>query len=151
MIFSFMEIFAQSLSPELISSSGDSFSNATYQLDWSVGEVLTTTHVSGNIIITQGFHQNNYVITTVESFETQIDMIIYPNPTTNFINLQIENELYEKMQYQLTDITGKILQIRQIVNMTEQIDFSIYSNGIYLLSVFQNNQIIKSFKIQKIN
>ena len=56
--------FSQTANPELISSGGDSFSNTTYLLDWSIGECVTATHSEGDYVITQGFHQDTYVITT---------------------------------------------------------------------------------------
>ena len=58
--------FSQTASPELVNSAGDSFTNETYQLDWSIGECITATHSEGDYVITQGFHQESYVITAVE-------------------------------------------------------------------------------------
>ncbi len=53
------------------------------------------------------------------------------------------------MQYSVTDINGKILQTEEVTNETEQLNFSNYSNGVYFLTITQENQLIKSFKIIK--
>lgn len=50
-------INAQSVSPEVISSSGDYFVGANGSLSWTLGEIATETFISGNIILTQGFQQ----------------------------------------------------------------------------------------------
>ena len=50
-------INAQSTSPQLTTSSGAYYSNATTSLSWTVGEIATETFASGNNILTQGFQQ----------------------------------------------------------------------------------------------
>ncbi len=142
---------SQTASPELVSSAGESFYNSTYQLDWSVGECITATHTKDEIVITQGFHQDRYIITTaIENLQNiEINISIYPNPTTEFINIRIESSKTESLQYILTDISGKILQCKKAENNIEQIDFSTFTSGIYFLTVKQENQIINSFKIMK--
>ena len=141
--------YSQVASPELISSAGDNFSNATYQLDWSIGECVTATHSAGSSVITQGFHQDSYIITAIEDLATDINIFVYPNPTTNFVSLQIESSKVESMQYILTDINGKVLLNAEVLNNIEQFNFSAYTSGIYFLTVKQENQTIKSFKIIK--
>ena len=142
---------SQTASPELVSSAGESFNNSTYQLDWSVGECVTATHTTNEFIITQGFHQDRYVITTaIQNLQNAIiNISVFPNPTTDIISLQIENSKTKNLQYTLTDISGKILQNKEIESNIEQLDFSTFTNGIYFLTVKQENQIIKSLKIVK--
>jgi len=50
-------ITAQSVSPEVISSSGDYFEGANASLSWTLGEIATETLSAGDIILTQGFQQ----------------------------------------------------------------------------------------------
>jgi len=140
---------SQTASPELVSSSGDSFNNTSYQLDWSVGECVTATHSAGDYVITQGFHQNTYVITSVEDLRPEIEMTVYPNPTSDFISLKVESSKVEDLQYSITDFSGKVLQTENFAGDIEQINFSSYANGTYLISISQNNQLIKSFQIIK--
>lgn len=141
---------AQTASPQLVSSAGDSFNNTSYRLDWSIGECVTETHSAGTYIITQGFHQNTYIITAVEDFKSEIEMSVYPNPTSDFISLifaKVKN--FGKVSYTVTDLSGKVLQYNDFANETEQIDFSTYANGTYLISISENNKQIKSFQIIK--
>ena len=146
----FAEIaIGQTLDTKLISSSGDSFNNSSYQLDWSIGECVTTTFTSSDFIITQGFHQNSYQVMSVEDLRVDIEIKVYPNPTANFVNLKIENSKIENMQYILTSVYGKILQTRKITKDQEQVDFSNFTMGTYFISILENNQLIKTFKIIK--
>ena len=139
---------AQMASPELVSSSGDSFNNTSYQLDWSIGECITATHSAGNYVLTQGLHQDSYVITSVEDLATDINISVYPNPTTGLINLTVfENQ--SCLTVTVSDLNGKVLQEVEVINKVEQLNFSDYANGIYFLAVKLENQLIKSYKIIK--
>ncbi len=141
---------AQTASPQLVSSAGDSFNNTSYRLDWSIGECVTETHSAGTYIITQGFHQNTYIITAVEDFKSEIEMSVYPNPTSDFITLNFsEIQNAGKVSYSITDLSGKVLQTADMKSDFEQIDFSTYANGTYLISISENNKQIKSFQIIK--
>jgi len=50
-------VAAQSLSPEVIASSGDYYENANASLSWTLGEIATETYSGGSNILTQGFQQ----------------------------------------------------------------------------------------------
>ncbi len=143
--------FSQTASPELVSSSGNSFNNTTYQLDWSIGECITASHDAGNYEITQGFHQDRYVIiTAIENLHNnEINISVFPNPTTDLISLKVQCSKRESIKYTLTDISGKVLQTEKVKSDIEQLNFSTYTNGVYFLSVRQENQLVKSFKIIK--
>ena len=147
--FALLGANAQTASPELLSSAGDSFNNTSYQLDWSIGECVTATHSAGSYVITQGLHQNSYVVTSVEDLRADIEMSVYPNPTTDFISLKVESSKVESMQYSITDFSGKVLQTSNFAGDIEQINFSNYASGTYFITVKENNQLIKSFKIIK--
>ncbi len=141
---------AQTASPELVSSTGDSFKNTNYGLDWSIGECVTATHSSGSYIITQGFHQNSYVVTAVEDFAKNINITVYPNPTSDFISLYFpRSERFGNVKLTVTDLNGKILQQAKVTSNKKQLNFSDYINGVYFLYVKQKNKLIKSFKIIK--
>ena len=146
----FTEIaIGQTLDMKLISSLGDSFNNSSYQLDWSIGECVTTSFASSDFLITQGFHQNSYQIMSVKDLRVDIEIKVYPNPTTNFVNLKVENSKIENMQYILTSVYGKVLQLKKITKNQEQINFSNVTTGIYFISISKNNQLIKTLKIIK--
>ena len=51
--------------------------------------------------------------------------------------------------YTITDFSGKVLQTAKVRSDIEQINFSNYTAGTYFITVQENNQLIKSFKIMK--
>ena len=141
---------SQTAAPELVSSSGDSFSNTTYQLNWSIGECVTATHSAGNYVITQGFHQNTYVITSVKDLRGDINMFVFPNPTTDLVTIDFPtSEGHGNVKIIVTDFSGKALHTYNFAGDIEQINFSNYVAGTYFITIKENNQLIKSFKIIK--
>ena len=143
-------IMSQTIALDLAGTSGDSFKNTTYELDWSVGECVIETVTGRNYMLTQGFHQSNYEITAIKTVEQNvIDVSLYPNPVPDLIHLRINNKNSSGCKYRLTDGLGKTLQTGLVDQTEENIDFSNYKPGTYFLIVNQNNQIIKSLQIIK--
>jgi len=146
-------LVSQTVNLELVTSSGESFRNTTYQLDWSIGESITKTHSAGNYILTQGFHHGHYEITAIDNLvDTDVNISVFPNPTSDFVSVKLQNlstsEIPSGILF-LTDLKGKVL-LQEKMNKTEkQLDFSIFSPGIYFLSLKQENSLLKTFKIIK--
>ncbi len=62
-IISAVVLNAQSVSPEVIASAGESFQGTSMKIDWTLGEIAVTTIQNGERVITQGFHQPYFTIT----------------------------------------------------------------------------------------
>jgi len=86
---------AQTMSQQLVSSAGDTYKNATYQLDWSMGEIQIETYSNGIVLLTQGFHQGSITVTAImQTTEQQFQISVFPNPasTTLYYEVMPENE-----------------------------------------------------------
>jgi len=124
--------FGQHLSPSVIGSAGASFSNSTANIDLTVGEVIIKTF-SSNTILTQGFHQGDLKVNTL-LVDIAIKLKIYPNPTTNF--LIVESEENVNADILVYDINGKLVIIDKLINeQQKQLDFSFLNPGNYLLHI----------------
>lgn len=66
---------------------------------------------------------------------------IYPNPLTNYLNIESIND---KLEMKIYDINGKILFYNKIKTNQIRIDMSSFENGFYILSI--NNQRFKIIK-----
>jgi len=65
--------FGQSVSPDVIATSGDYFQNANVSLSWTMGELITETFSNGNIALTQGFQQPLSI--TIHGID--LDVLVY--------------------------------------------------------------------------
>jgi len=118
---------------------------------YSVGQVVYTTNTGSNGSVALGV-QNPYEISIVTGIEVktiQLEMVVYPNPTTDFIKLKVENLEASALKFQLYDVQGKVLINNQINDNTTTLKMINYPKGIYFLKVADNNTVIKTFKIIK--
>ena len=125
--------FGQILSPSVVSSSGDSYSNGGVIMDYTLGEIVIETFSNNANILTQGFHQGDLKVTTAV-VNLDIKTRIYPNPTTNFIIIELEKNVNADIL--VYDINGKIV-IKDKLNdeRQKQLDFSFLTQGNYLLHI----------------
>jgi len=124
--------FGQILSPSVIGSAGASFSNSTAKTDLTVGELVIETF-SNNTILTQGFHQGDLKVST-DVVNIGIKTKVYPNPTTNFLIVELEKTVNADIL--VYDINGKIVIKDKLNNeQQKQLDFSFLGQGNYLLHI----------------
>lgn len=75
---------------------------------------------------------------------------IYPNPTSDLINIELSNIIHSDIELALYDITGRKIIARKSTNSQKYVmDISKLSSGIYLLNVLTDAVNIKSVKIIK--
>ena len=142
-------LFAQE-SP--IASGGDA-SGVGGSSSYSVGQVVYTTNYGTNEFMVQGVQQpyEISVVTTIEQIqEINLSFNVYPNPTTDFLTLSIDNFESSILNFQLFDITGKVLADEQIHNENIKITMKNLPKATYFLKVNENNKTIKTFKTFKI-
>lgn len=75
---------------------------------------------------------------------TQIEIVsIYPNPVKNELNIKIASPVNDKVELQLTDISGKVLVRREVSLMSGDNVFNIpvaqFAQGVYLIKTICAN------------
>ena len=77
------------------------------------------------------------------------DVMVYPNPSSDKLTLDLGNIKLSLLSYQLNDASGKLIENKEISNAIETIDMNNLPCATYFLKVSNNNNEIKSFKIIK--
>lgn len=127
---------AQSISPEVIASAGEHFDNGTTQLSWTLGEVVIDTYDNGTNILTQGFHQTELTITSVEETLSDVRLNMYPNPTSEFLNIELGNN-EKDINLQLFDMSGKLIH-KDVINAYDtkyELPMQSVATGKYLIQM----------------
>jgi hypothetical protein len=132
-------------------ATGGSASGSGGTVTYSVGQVAYTTNQGANGTVAQGVQQpfEISVVTGNGNNNINLEIVAYPNPTTDFLTLNINNYDLTNFSYQLFDAGGKIIESRKITSVSETIRMGKLPGGIYFLRVINNNQTIKTFKIIK--
>lgn len=149
-VFSFH--FNTSLAQETTTSSGGDAIGTGGSSSYSVGQVLYTTNTGTNGSVAQGVQQP-YEISIVTAIEDAKDInvsfSVYPNPTTDFLKINLGNYTFENLIYQLFDANGKLLETNTINKNETNVEMSNNSRGMYLLKIINNNKELKTFRIIK--
>ena len=83
-------------------------------------------------------------------------LIVYPNPTSNIVNVEfgMENGEMGDVKIQLYDVYGKLLDATNVVGannhsplQTAQIDLSRYANGVYVLKAVADGKTVGVRKV----
>lgn len=136
-------MFAQSLTPTVISSTGGFSSNANGSLSYTVGEMtMVQTFTAGGNILTQGFQQpNDNLVGILDMTEDEFgSFAVYPNPAVDNLWFgfqfpeagQIAVAVYDVLGQKVADVyngsytTGKTTEGTQVVD---------YAAGSYYLSL----------------
>jgi hypothetical protein len=116
---------------------------------YTVGQVVYTTGTGTNGSVEQGVQQPFEISTTLGVNETTInlELSVYPNPTTDFLTLKVEK--LENLHYQLIDMQGKLIESKTVRSNSFNISLENQPTATYFLKVTKNNQLIKTFKVIK--
>jgi hypothetical protein len=132
---------------EVVSTQGDSYSNASGSIEFTLGEVIIATGTDGTNDLTQGFHQTNWNFLGVEDHAPNYEATIFPNPTQDVLN--IRTSAFDNVTYTLYDAQGKL--VLQDILSAEQtpIQVSQLAPGSYSLTLKNETQNLKTFKLVK--
>ncbi len=142
-----MVLFAQQ--QEVISSAGASFENSSGSISFTIGECISSTLTSTDIILTQGFQQSNLVlIDNLSIGPLGIEIVAYPNPAKEFVILKIDKS--QDFSFVLCDLTGRIIEKKDVVKSETEINLNYLDPSVYILKILKDNEEVKTFKIIKL-
>lgn len=130
---------------------GDTFGSGG-STSYSVGQLVYTTNTSTHGSIAQGVQQpyEISVVTAIEeALSINLSVTAYPNPTTDFLILRIAEFDISNLSYHLHNIQGKLLHSEKIPGNQTSIAMGHLDPGTYFVSVFHENQVVKTFKVIK--
>ena len=156
---------AQIAYPYTVNIAGNQVTTGNYSIEWSVGEsAAITTMGNSNLLVTNGLLQYNVEnqpeANMVASFLPN-EIIVYPNPVKNELNINILHANKGNHQIELLDVKGaKLMEVKILYNgmgVLEKWDLSGLTAGPYFLNIRQthpvNGRLVKkgAYKILKIN
>jgi hypothetical protein len=84
---------------------------------------------------------------TEQQEKTQMDLFIYPNPTTGKITIEVAEKFTEKnAEIRLYNSLGKVLLRKSVKTQTMEIDLSSFPKGLYYLNI-ENSKATKTVQV----
>ena len=134
---------AQSLTPQVIASTGGFSSNANGSLSYTVGEMtMVQTFSANNNILTQGFQQpNDQVLGLIDITQDDFgSFVAYPNPAVDNAYLGFTLPEAGKVTIALYDVIGQKVSDIYTANyesgkVVTQANTTLYAAGMYLMTM----------------
>jgi len=136
---------------EIVTTSGLNASGEGGTISYSVGQVSVAQNTGTEGSVIEGVQQPYIIDPTVGSEIANINLKLatYPNPTSDEIIMTAEDLDLENFSYQLLSNEGKVLISKASIESTNNISLQSFPANIYLLNIYRDQIIIKSFRIIK--
>ena len=145
-------IKAQTVMPEVLSSSGGSGQTAQVSLAWTIGEPVTTTVSDGTSTLTQGFQQPTLLIATSQNENNELlSLFVYPNPTADYVTLKLDQSNDAQYNFKVFDSAGKLVNEGKANASQPNISFQGFASGQYTISLLSPKLKQQSISIIKQN
>ena len=118
---------------------------------WSVGQVVYTKYSGANGSEAQGVQQPHEISITpgTQTGGFNFSLLVYPNPTNDFVTLQLKYYNNENLTWQLFDIAGRLVGSSKITGNKTTIVMSHLAAATYLLKIISDNETVQVFKLIK--
>lgn len=135
-----------------VNATGGNASGSGGSASWSVGQVVYQTHTGTSGSVVEGVQQPyeiSVVIAIEEAAAINLSVSAYPNPTTDYLTLEVEEFELSNLNFHLFDMQGKLLQSEKITGIQTIIVMNNFVSATYFVKVIQNNREVKVFKLIK--
>ena len=131
-------------------SAGGDASGIGGTFSYSIGQVVYTYNYGTDVIVAQGVQQPFEIsILGLDNYHINLVMQTYPNPTKDYLVLNVHALDLSNMIFQLYDVNGRLIETRTMFSPIETICMMNLPSSVYVLKVTNNNKEVKSFKIIK--
>ena len=151
--FAISSISAQSITPQVVTSSGGYALNGGYSVSWTLGEPVIATAQNGSNTLTQGFQQPTYNVLAITTETLQgFDVNVFPNPTSDYITIDWTTNKENTLYITLFDLAGKMISEKSYSAADEKVSINLsqLASAQYILEVKDKiNSATKIFRITK--
>ena len=126
------------------------WNSQTYCASGDYTQILQTVHGCDSVVT---LHLT--ITVGVDNYDG-FDFKVYPNPTSNIVNVQITNHQSQITEIQLVDAFGRLLRSSNVVetdahgsSVQTQIDLSRYATGIYFVKAVADGKTVAVRKVVK--
>lgn len=146
LLFGLGGVYAQ----QAIPSAGGEATGSNGKISYSIGQLAYATNSSSDGSIAEGIQQAFEIFTTgTDAANIQLELAVYPNPTADFLNLEIVDFEAATLSYQLFNLEGKLLASQKSLDRSTKIKMKNFPSATYFLKISDQQNNIKTFKIIK--
>ena len=133
-----------------INGSGGNATSSLGSIAYSIG-IINYTHIeSSNNSVSQGVQHSVQLEAKIDKESTVAHVVAYPNPTTDYVIVDIIDFKNEPTQYQIFSPSGSILKTGPITEGITKLTLEYLSDAIYFIRVSVLNKFEETLKIVKL-
>ena len=135
----------QAIAPKGFDATGTGRSSS-----YSVGQIDYSAKGANNEI-TEGLQQPYEIVTLAVSDNGNVEknISLYPNPVKDILFVDFNQEKFSNSTYQLYDAQGKLIKNGNFSQKKNELNFSMLPASVYIIRIFSDNKMVKTFKIIK--
>ena len=140
--------YSQSISKQVIGTSGKTLTNSNLKVSYTVGEPVVGLMTAGGNQLGNGYYPAMDIqALSIEDTTMAVEIKLYPNPTSQ--SLYVSHPEYNSFTIQIVDMNGKQIYTGTIEKEVP-LDMSSYTQGMYLITI-ENKEYNKknTYKIIK--
>ena len=138
-------------SQQTVTTSGGEIESNQVSLSYTIGQLkVNTIEKVDSSILELDFIQGVQYSHIIDVFDCRdynsIKISVFPNPTSSIVNISMEN-INDELRVLVFDVAGKEIYDHSFIENDFSIDFSSYSEGIYILGFYNFCGLFRSFKV----
>lgn len=143
------------ISRQVIATAGHDTVVNGVSVSWTLGEVAvgTIANEDSTIILTQGFQQGYFEITSIgDPLSDEFELKVYPNPASEYIWVDLKSNEIKSSLIEIYTMEGKLVYTEnwEFANGANQIMLNGLNASQYILRVSdKNGRVLQTFKLIK--
>ena len=136
-------------SQQTVTTSGGDIESDQVFLSYTIGQLKVNTieKVESSILELDFIQGVQYAIDVFDCRDfNNIKISVFPNPTSSLVNISME-KLTDKLRIIVFDVAGREIYDDSFTENEFSIDFSSYSEGIYIIGFYNFCGLFRSFKV----
>ena len=151
LVVTFFLISSYLSSQQTVTTSGGDIESDQVSLSYTIGQLkVNTIEKVNSSILELDFIQGVQYAYIIDVFDCRdynsIKISVFPNPTSSIVNISME-KLSDELRVVVFDVAGKEIYDHSFIENDFSIDFSSYSEGIYILGFYNFCGLFRSFKV----
>jgi hypothetical protein len=128
--YSFISLTAQTtISRNVVASTGGSAQVGNTLIQFTIGEVAVLTQQSSSLLLSQGFQQPEFTISSLAVPAVE-NMRVFPNPATSRTKVDFDLFTDAKVVINLVNNSGQIVHSSSVTSKAGKIEYVIPLNGL---------------------
>jgi hypothetical protein len=136
---------------EVISSASGYNTKGNLSVSWTLGEIIIPTYKNGNLSLASGIQQQLKASTIKEKQDMPVDLKIYPNPVSEYINIQFEEPVEWEVPVSVLDSQGRVIKsdVVESTMLQKIINIQDLPAGLYYLRLTRG-KLVNIYKVVKL-